>query len=146
MSQWSEVSFNRLRCLCDFSPHTYSTGDASFKVLSTSKPPNFHSPLGEVNIEDGRKLPCVLAPDVFMNRRAVCRSIKVRYTLAVIFYVAVTTYHYPAQSPNLPFFTLARLLTFCTDTRRQGRHSFRDYINCSFCFMSINEPKHIWMS
>lgn len=51
---------------------TYKTGFESFIVLSTSKPPNFHSPLGEVNIEDGRKLPCVLAPDVFMNLRADC--------------------------------------------------------------------------
>lgn len=39
-------------------------------VLSTSNPPSFHSPLGDVNIEEGLRFPCVLAPEVLMNRNA----------------------------------------------------------------------------
>lgn len=52
------------------SPHTYRTGEESLTVLNTSKPPKRHSPLGDKKIDEGRRLPCVLAPDALMNLRA----------------------------------------------------------------------------
>ena len=50
---------------------TYNTGEGSFIVLRTSKPPSFQSPMTLMKIEPGLRLPCVLAPDEFMKDKAV---------------------------------------------------------------------------
>ena len=62
-------AFSHGRCVSGFE-HTYRTGEASLTVLNTSKPPKRHSPLGDKKIDEGRRLPCVLAPDALMNLRA----------------------------------------------------------------------------
>ena len=62
-------AFSHGRCVSGFE-HTYRTGEESLTVLNTSKPPKRHSPLGDKKMDEGRRLPCVLAPDALMNLRA----------------------------------------------------------------------------
>ena len=43
------------------------TASSSFTLLSTSKPPSFHSPLSDVYMDATRRLPCIDAASSFMN-------------------------------------------------------------------------------
>jgi hypothetical protein len=52
---------------------TYKTAASSLGLLNTSKPPNFHSPDGDIKMELMRMLPCVDAHESFMNAKATCR-------------------------------------------------------------------------
>ena len=49
---------------------TYNTGASSLEELSSSKPPNFHSPDGVMKIELTHTLPCVEEQVSFKKARA----------------------------------------------------------------------------
>ena len=52
------------------------TGSSSFIELSTSNPPNFHSPLSVVKIEAVLTLPCTEVASLCMNDKAFCKQLR----------------------------------------------------------------------
>ena len=131
------------------SGRTYSTGEGSFTVLSTSNPPRRHSPLGDVKMDEGRRLPCVLEPEELMNFRAVCRPLQSAIAVAVEgpksaavalqeeSAVTAITHHNAAETPDLPLISLARLLPLCAYPRRERLHGLCDNVDVATFFALV---------